>query len=146
MKMSTIKLASVFTLSLFLSMTEAEAATFAGQSCVTRNKALTYSTGGAQNNSDDEIYISCPVTRNKDNTYGAMSAVVYFVDDAKKKTCFLDNFNIKTSDLWTWTSASGTERLELPELSYSKPLWPVTLNCKLPAGSKVTGYQFTESE
>ncbi len=149
MNRSTIKLASVFTLTLSVSMAgTAGAATYAGQFCVGRTGELTYSVSGAsvgaRNNNDGEIYISCPITRNKDHYYSTISGIVYFENDAKEKWCSLDSYNLDNGLLWVWSVAAGDEQVRFSELEDSQPWAPLALNCALPASSRILGYQFIE--
>jgi len=127
----------------FLAAT-AYSATYAGQDCVAKTGVLTYDNTGAQNNGATAITISCPVPHLKDGGSTAVSPVIYFVNDGKIKSCFFDNFNIDTGNLWSWQSASGISRLAFPALSPTKAWSPYAFNCTLPAGSKVTGYYVGE--
>ena len=122
----------------------AHAATYAGQSCQATLGTLTYGSSNARNNAATGAAITCPVTRNRDNTTGPVSPVVYFIEDGKSKTCYFDNFNIDTGNLGVWTSASGTRRLALPTLATTVLFHPLTFNCSLPAGSAVVGYYISE--
>ena len=140
---------SVCLLSLgsMLFASESSATTYAGQSCNSSSAgvSLSYSDFGATNSSSSGISISCPLTRVKDGGTNSVSAVIYFVNDGKTKTCFLDNFSIDTGGLGVWTSVSGVSRMVFPTLSTTLQWQPLTLNCSLPAGSKVNGYFLAES-
>jgi len=131
---------------LFLT-SESRATTYAGQACQSESAGLplSYSTTGATNTSSSTIWIGCPTVRANDFGTAAVSAVIYFVNDGRTKTCYLDNFNIDIGSLGVWTSASGVSRLVLPTLSSTLAWQPLVLNCSLPSTSKVTGYFFSES-
>jgi hypothetical protein len=136
--------ASIILATPFLVST-AHSATYAGQDCVAKTGSLIYDNTGAKNRSTTvAASISCPYVRLNDGAASAAGGVVYFTNDGKTKSCFFDNFNIDTGGLWGWRSASGITRLAIPALNPTKPWSPFTLNCTLPASSKVTGYFLSE--
>jgi hypothetical protein len=142
--MKTLLSAAIFLASPFLVST-AHSATYAGQDCVAKTGVLTYDDTGAKNRSTTTAAsISCPYVRLNDGSSAAAGGVIYFTDDGKSKSCFFDNFNIDTGGLWGWRSAAGVTRLAIPALSPTKPWSPFTVNCSLPASSKVIGYYLGE--
>jgi len=126
---------------------ESHATTYAGQACVskTAGAALTYQEAGARNLTTSPMSISCPAAHVKDGGTAAVDATIYFVNDGKPKSCFLDNFNIDTGSLAIWTSAAGTTRLVFPRLNPTLAFQPYVFNCSLPAGSSVNGFFVAES-
>ena len=134
-------------LSSLLFASESDATTYAGQACESASAGLplSYLASGARNSNTSSISISCPITRSNDFGTAAVGAVIYFVNDGLTKLCFLDNFNIDTGSLAVWTSVSGVTRLVSPTLSPTLQWQPLTLNCSLPATSRVNGYAVGES-
>ncbi len=68
----------------------AYATTYAGQDCVGKaGKSLKYFSSYAKNTSNKSMSIVCPVVRHKDGGTRSVNPVIYFVNDGKKKICFL---------------------------------------------------------
>jgi hypothetical protein len=126
---------------------ESHATTYAGQACVSKTAGaqLTYLETGAKNLTASAMSIACPAAHVKDGGTAAVDATIYFVNDSKSKTCFLDNFNIDTGSLAIWTSAVGTARLVFPTLNPTLAFQPYVFNCSLPGGSSVNGFYVAES-
>ena len=120
-------------------------ATYPGQACEKKFGGELYRTSTyAQNTSSSTINITCPFDRLKDGGTGSATAVVYFVNEGKNKTCYFDNFNIDTGGLGKWTSTSGVRRLVLPKINPTIRWSPFVINCSLPPNSKITGYYLAE--